>query len=182
MTSRVENMTPTQTSVASLAKEEETLVKQIDERKKRIAALSKEAETLRNDAAEAFRTKYAERFADLDVLKALAGQPTNHVLKVFGGHYYLAPPARRITHQVEKFCLNAGDAGPVQPEEALLLAWLTAVGGEGLQPKPLYLMPVNERLELIRSLPENLLTKFADECQYIQSYLNVCLEKELGNS
>jgi hypothetical protein len=166
---------------------ETALAAEVEQRRARLTALSVENEELRKETQKKFREKYADRFKDLNVGAALSGHPAQHVAVVGGAKYFLRSPMRQVLHNVEQFCAKPVDTdknnlGPVSPEEALLLAWLVCVGFESSPAKDLTATPLGDKLVLIRKLPDVLLQKLAEECHYIQAYLNVCLEMDLGNS
>lgn len=180
---------PTSIADAKLAQAEnlETEESRLDERIKnlttRIVALQDESEARRLEMSRAYRERYSKRFADLDIKKALAGYEAYHDAKVFGAVYRLQPPNQALMLEVDRFGAkpDPADLGPVSAAERMVLGWLAGVGAEG-EIRPLRATGLADRLRMIRKLPEQLLAKLADECGAIDSYLNVVLELELGNS
>ncbi len=169
-----------------LQTEEARLQKLIEERTKRVMALTEDAESVRKDVAASYRKKFETRFKDLDIIQALAGFPAAHTVTVFGVGYVLTPPSQGTVHAAEKFAANPvfeqNNFGPLRAEELTLMGWLTAVRADSGQETKLTDKAYHERLTGIRRLPEVLLSRLAEECVNIQTYLNVCLEAELGNS
>lgn len=162
--------------LTELSEREEQLARLIEEKQRRLLALSEESDAIRRETASKFRAKFAERYKDLDIVQALSGYPAAHVVRVFDGAYHLQPPSQGDTAELSKTLSSERLTG----EESILVLWLVAVGGGG-EVRKLAGMPAADRLKLIRKLPETLVLKLAEECANLQAYLNVCLEQELGN-
>lgn len=154
-----------------------------------IAALSEETERKHQEARQAYLDRYRDRFSDIDPVRALAGAPQLHTFKVGNlSAYRVQLPTGNTTHAVRQLVQNAGNLGPVSNDEVTVVSWLQEVellpqdGEDGPGPQKLQDLPAPDRLKLIRGLPTSLLERLADECVTLQTWLNVYLEENLGNS
>lgn len=160
---------------------------QVTSAKERLSALEMRIAALSEDNAEAmtkgrlaFREKHAPTFADVDVKKVLVGFPVQHrvtIKDVFAVN--IQPPTAKQMRAVEALDL----ALAVRPHEAALLAWATeidttAMGGQKVNIGSLEL---TKKLEYLRTLPDMVLARLAEVCVDLNTYLNVCLEIDLGN-
>lgn len=178
-----------------IAKEQEiaALEKQIEGMGLRVAALSDTAEEKRTEAREAFRSKHAKRFADVDVSRALAGFPAQHRFVIAGVTYILRVPNGEHLRQAMAFVqdpvVKAGDKtsdiGPVALSEQRALTWLVGIAatapGAPEKVRDLAAEATAARLVILRALPAITVEALARECENLETYLSVSLELELGN-
>ena len=153
---------------------------ELDRLSKRVLELGDAAEARRREMRSSFRKKHEGRYADLDVVKSLAGYPAHHTVTIFGAQYRLSPPVQQSVAEVDRYSQTAAAELRPTTSESMLLMWLSAVGADG-EFRDLKVLPPKDRLSNIRSLPEVILSKLAEECATLQTYLNVVLEEELGN-
>ena len=152
---------------------------------RQLDALSEETELKQEEARKAYLDRNSKRFSDVDPLRALTGAPVSHAISV--GElvtYRVRPPVGSTTHSVRNFLQNPGDLGPVSNEEGMLLGWLVEVQLHADEATPQDLAPLDmtTRLSLIRQLPAALVDRLADECLTLQTWLNVYLDQNMGNS
>lgn len=156
----------------------------------KLAALSEAAAEKRREVQTAYRGKHAKRFADIDPAKALSGMPSIHTVKVFDVSYALRVPNGDRQRNALMFCNDPTtkgkddvviDHGPVAAHERILLAWLDSFTMKD-QKRDLAAVQPAMRLEIIRKMPPVLAGQLAGECDMLETYLNVVLELELGNS
>jgi len=160
--------------------DEKQLDELIAERTERLVSLTAQSDQLRKDLALAYRDRFAPRYANFDVARSLAGYPVTHSVVIFGAAYAIQPPSQSAMHAAAAVARKGGATSITQAEE-VLLAWLVSVGAEGGEMRPLNPENLEDKLPLIRKMPELVVTKLAEECANLQTYLNVCLEHELGN-
>lgn len=166
--------------------------KQIQAMTLRIAALSSTADQKRTEARQAFKDKFAARFAGFDVPRALAGFPTFHKTTMGGVAYRLVVPNGEGQRQVNNFTQDPTikeadkvvDFAPVSLSEQRVLAWLAGLtmSSNGVEKdRDLSKESVAVRLRLLRNLPTITIDKLAAECDNLETFLSVSLELELGN-
>ena len=146
----------------------------------RIAALSEDNADAMNRGRLAFREKHAATFADVEVKKALVGWPVQHrvtIKDVFS--LCIQPPKAKDMRAVEALDPSL----TLRPHETMLLAWVvsldtSAMGGPVVD---LSATPLPKKLDYLRTLPELVLARLAETCADLNTYLNICLEIDLGN-
>lgn len=183
--------------LAAAQGEIQSLEAQIQRYEAQIAVLTDDAAEKRKEAQEAFRAKHAKSFSDINVNNALTGAATVHTFPIGKAKYSIRPPSGEVSRQVQNFMLSPiikrkvdgkeveDDIGPLSPVEVFALKWLVSVSleveGQPAQVRKLEDLAIPKRLELLRSLNEIALNHIADRAHNLESYLNVCLELELGN-
>jgi hypothetical protein len=179
--------------IAGLTQEEAALTAQITKHEAQVAALTATMQDKRRAAQEAYRDANAKTFDDVDVTLALTGATVRHAVTIGKAAYIIAPPKGEFSRAVNAFVLDPVDTstdkkvdlGPVIPEEAVLLKWLVEVeldqGGQKHK-RSLLTLPLPVRLRLIRDSLELVMNKVAMRCISFESFLNVCLELDLGKS
>ena len=181
------NNNPRITQLLAEAINDEQRLQLLDEK---INALSVEMSEKRARLQEEYRRSYEKRFKGIDPKRALVGARAEHRIPVGGiATYTIVVPSGQRTHEVSKFVQEAPeDLTPISQAEGILLGWLSEVqlhgsGGEADQPpQKLLEKPAAKRLQLIRALPEQTINRLAEECNTLQTWLNIILEQELGNS
>ncbi len=158
-----------------------------------IEALQEKATDKRKELREHFRVAHDKRFADVDYKRALVGAKTEHAITVKGVvSFFIRPPTAAVTHAIDKFITEPVDAtdgtkpnmGPVSEAESLVLAWVIGVhllADPNAKRQEIEPLGCAQRLRMARGLPADLIRRVAEECNLMQSWLNVVLEIELGN-
>ena len=186
---------PAELSVQELNKQAVDLVAQIAGLTAKVEALSDDAAAKRRELRAAFRQAHEYRFNDLDAKRALIGAKTEHAITIAGTvSFFIRPPAMSTVHAVDAFIATpvltdtdptkAVNMGPISEVERTLLGWVTGVqllADPNSIRQDLQALSIGNRLKALRSLPEALLTRVADEASLLQNWLNVVLEIELGN-
>lgn len=160
-----------------------------------IEALHDTAQEKRKDLRETFRTAHEKRFADVDYKRALVGAKTEHAVTVKGVvSFFIRPPTAAVTHAIDRFITDPVDSsdvskpvnlGPVSEAESMVLAWVIGVhllADPNAKRQEIEPLGCAQRLRMARGLPADLVRRVAEECSLLQSWLNVVLETELGNS
>lgn len=159
-----------------------------------IEALQDTAKEKRRDLREAFRTSHEKRFADVDYKRALVGAKTEHAVTVKDVvSFFVRPPTAATIHTIDKFVAapmdvtdpkNPTDVGPISEAEHMVLAWVIGVhllADPSAKRQEIEPLGCSQRLRMARGLPADLIRRVAEECNLMQSWLNVVLEIELGN-
>jgi hypothetical protein len=177
-------------SIAELlrqAVDDEARVRVLNEQ---IRQLGQEMANKRKEMRSLYRTAHAERFKDFDVKKALIGGKSIHTLTIPEQvSFFLRPPSSQTRRAVEAFVPPpAKKDAPAQQlpvaYETTLLCWLCGVhllADPAAKGMDLEALPLASKLERIRSLPELLLQRVAEECEVLETWLKICLEIDLGN-
>jgi hypothetical protein len=187
---------------AALAKELQALEIRNKELNERAAALRAENTAKRQQVQDAFIERNKERFADLDAGAALIGLGGEHAVKFNGAIFALSVPSGEQQRTVENFAIDPTvskqkkvdggtaeekvDYGPVNQQEVILLQWVAAftppiLNGQPIPKRDLTKAPLHTRLEMLRSLPAPLIRRLAEECDTLNTYLSIYLERNLGN-
>lgn len=187
---------------AALKKELEALEIRNKELSERAAALRAENTAKRQQVQDSFIDRNKERFADLDAGAALIGLGGEHAVKFNGATFSLAVPSGEQQRAVENFAIDPVvtkqkknetgsveekiDYGPVNQQEVILLQWVASftppvVNGQPIPKRDLTKAPIHVRLEMLRSLPAPLIRRLAEECDTLNTYLSIYLERNLGN-
>ena len=186
-------MTDTNFQLAQANAEVEAAQAQLAKYEAQISALSQESADKRRKAQEAFRTKYAEMFKDVNVAAALSGAPAKHQFTIGYATYTVTPPTGELGRLVHSFTMSPlakdkdgkeEDVGPVTPAEMYLLKWLSsaALNKDGQTANRQFdNVSVAQKIKLARSLNETVMQHIAERCKNLETYLNVCLELDLGN-
>jgi hypothetical protein len=162
----------------------------------KLEALTEAAHEKRKEMRVAFREAHAKRFGDINPKHALIGAKCEHKIGIADvAAFFVRPPVGAVTHAVDTFIAtptypDPADAtkslnmGPVSEAERMHLCWLIGVhllADPNQKRQEIDGLPVWKRLQVIRSLPDDLTRRLAEEAALLQSYLNVTLEIELGN-
>ncbi len=150
------------------------------------AALSLENKERVTRNRMSFRDKHQDAYSTFDWKSALLGAPGHeYAFKLMATTFYLRPPAAKVTRAAQAMASSeAGTARqPITAEEYRLLGWLSAVQRDGSprtdfgsHGKP------EAQLDALRQLPDVLLTRVAFEAENLETWLNVQLELDGGNS
>lgn len=161
-----------------------------------IEALQETAQAKRQELRERFRAAHDKRFADVDYKRALVGAKTEHAVTVKTVvSFFVRAPNAATTHAVDKFIsepvapddtdrTKGTNMGPISEAERMLLGWVIGVhllADPNAKRQEIEALAPYQRLRMVRGLPEDLIRRVAEECQLMQSWLNVVLEIELGN-
>jgi hypothetical protein len=183
---------------AAAAKEVAALEHRGRELTERIAVLTNQNADKRKAVHQGFLDKNQERFKDIDLGSAILGLGGEHVMKIRELAFHLGIPSGETQRQINAFALEPtaimnqlGGAvkvnlGPVEQHEIYLLQFIRkfqppVVQGKVMPIRDLTNTPIPNRLEMLRSLPLPLLHKVAEECDAFNAYVNIFLERELGN-
>jgi hypothetical protein len=179
--------------------EAQNLELQIKATDARIAALTVEAKAKRSEAQAKYIESHQARFADVNPALALIGASSPHEVKLFGASYWLTAPSGEAARQADNFAMTPivkalvegknveEDYGPVTVNEQLLVQWLTALsppmpeGAPAAPKRDISKLPTPQKLKMIRTLPTQLIAKLAQECDSLNTFLSIVLERELGN-
>jgi len=188
----------TETELKAKETDAKNLEQQIAATDARIAALTVESKAKRTAAQDAYIAAHKARFSDINPAMALIGAVAAHEVKLFGAGYFLSPPNGEQARQIDVFVQAPvievpatdgktvrDDLGPVHPNEATLLQWLSAIQppvevANG-QKRDISKYPIAQKLKMIRTLPVQLINRLAEECEILNTYLSVVMERELGN-
>jgi len=187
---------PENSEVDGLKQEAASLEAQLERYTQQIAVLNDAVSQKRREAQEAYRKRYADTYKDVDVPKALTGAATRHTFAIGLATYAVVPPSGEAARNVLSFVNEptarvrqadgtyvATDLGPVSLAEVYVLKWLVELGMTGSgQARKMDGMPIPDRLRHIRQMPEQTINHIAERCKTLETYLNVCLELDLGNS
>lgn len=161
----------------------------VERLKAQILALSDEQDKLLNERRKGFKEKFDSRFKGVDVKAALIGATARWPLTFVGATYFFELPKGSVASDVDAFMRSPSstekdvvtDWGRIEPEESILLKMLTGVQHPGQQETSFKGRPVYQRLRVLREMPQALIRALADRAATFESYLNCCLELELGS-
>jgi len=194
----IEQKLALEVELANLTSEISGLEKRKNELDGKVAALSNANRDKMRTAQDAFIARHGKRFEDIDLGAAIIGLGGEHVFKIKDIAFMLAVPSGEHQRQVQAFAMDPTmivdqmgqkvkvNLGPIEHHEMLLLQWVTKfqppmVGGKPIALRNFANVPIASRLAVLRPLPLPLLGAVADECQTMNSYVNIFLERELGN-
>lgn len=162
-----------------------------------ILALSDEYDTRLKQRRELYKKKFDERFKDVNVKAALVGASARYAQLFSGASYFFEMPTGDWNAQISAFLNNPRstekvkdgdiereintDWAPIQPEEVVLMKMLTGFQAPGAQETAFKGKTPYQRLRAIRGWPIALIGALADRAATFESYLNCCLELDLGN-
>lgn len=156
---------------------------QIDFLDEQIDLHSDAAEDKRVQARKAAMEHYGREFQDFNWKAALAGGNVDAKISVAGvSDFLLRVPNGSVTDEVDKFVRGLKD--PVREEEKIALAWVVGVHNTaaGAQPVQLLGQTLEARLSQLRAWPRLVIDAVADRCITLNTWLQLVLEDQLGNS
>ena len=140
-------------------------------------AMTAEAVAARRTLQERFREQHQARFASFDYKMALTGAPITQRLTLGPATYLITPPTADTSRKVDALAKDH----PMTQGEAFTVAWVTSIQASGMPARDLKALKPEERLTILRNLPDIVINRIAEECNTLQAWLNTVMELELGN-